>query len=108
MASILLEIVTPEGSKLRQQVDELTAPSISGEFGVLPGHLPVLAAIRTGILTWRQGSSQNSCAVGWGFIEVSSDHAYVLTDRFMRKEDVDPVRVRADLKNLDEKIEKFP
>ncbi|MCS6899192.1 MAG: ATP synthase F1 subunit epsilon [Myxococcales bacterium] len=108
MASLTLEIVTPEGRKLREQVDELTAPSVAGEFGVLPGHLPILAALRTGILSWRKGSTTGSCAVGWGFIEVSHDHAYVLTDRYASKESLDPVAIRANLKILDSKIDKYP
>lgn len=108
MAAITLEIVTPDGGKLREQVDEFTAPSITGEFGVLPGHLPVLAAVRTGIITWRKGNTADSCAVGWGFIEVSQNHAYVLTDRFIKKDQVDPVNVRVELKTLDSKIDKYP
>ena len=43
-----LEIVTPKGRALSVQVDEVTAPSVQGEFGVLTGHLPVVASIRTG------------------------------------------------------------
>jgi F-type H+-transporting ATPase subunit epsilon len=106
--ALLLEVVTPEGRKLHEQVDELTAPSVGGEFGVLPGHLPILAALRTGILTYRQGTTTGACAVGGGFIEVSETHAYVLTDRYINRSDVDPVRVRADLKTVDSKIEKHP
>jgi len=75
---------------------------------VLPGHLPILAAVRTGIITWRKGGSVGSCAVGWGFIEVSHDHAHVLTDRFVAKDKVDPVSVRAELKTIDAKIDKYP
>ena len=56
MDKILLEIVTPRGTALSAQVDEVTAPSVKGEFGVLPGHLPLLAALRTGIVSLRTGS----------------------------------------------------
>jgi F-type H+-transporting ATPase subunit epsilon len=35
---VTLEIVTPQGLALREEVDDVTAPSVSGEFGVLPGH----------------------------------------------------------------------
>ena len=46
--TISLEIVTPDGLKLKEQVNELTAPSVQGEFGVLPQHRPMLAALATG------------------------------------------------------------
>jgi F-type H+-transporting ATPase subunit epsilon len=107
--TILLEIVTPTGAALKQEVDELTAPSIAGEFGVLPGHVPILAAVKPGIISWkRKGEGgDGQCAVGWGFIEVSHDHAYVLTDRYAAKGKVDPVVVRAELKDVDAKLDKF-
>ena len=64
---IQLEIVTPKGRALEASVDEVTAPSVRGEFGVLPGHIPLLAALRAGIVTYRQGSETKRCAVGEGF-----------------------------------------
>ncbi len=61
-----LEIVTPRGRALTVTADEVTAPSVDGEFGVLPGHLPLLAALRTGLVTYRVGSEMKKCAVGPG------------------------------------------
>ena len=104
---ISLEVVTPDGAKLKTEVDELTAPSIAGEFGVLPGHLPILAALRPGVITWKAKAGTGSCAVGWGTIEVSDDHATVLTDKYAEKDDIDPVVVRAELKELDKKIDSW-
>lgn len=108
MASeIVLEIVTPEGSALKEAVTEFTAPSVQGEFGVLPGHMPVLAALRTGIVRWRRPGGDGACVIAAGFIEFSGDHATILTDRCATKESLDPVRIRADLKDIDEKIDSF-
>ncbi|HVJ16818.1 MAG TPA: hypothetical protein VM686_15360, partial [Polyangiaceae bacterium] len=45
-AAIALEIVTPNGVQLNEKVEELTAPSVDGEFGVLPQHIPLLAALQ--------------------------------------------------------------
>lgn len=104
---IALEIVTPDGVKLSEHVTELTAPSVNGEFGVLPGHRPMLAALTTGIVTYSKGSEKESVAVGAGFVEVSDDRALLLTDRFIRKPDIDPVLVRRELKEVDEAIEAF-
>lgn len=98
---IRLEIVTPEGLALSEIVDEFTAPSVKGEFGVLPGHLPLLAALRTGLVTYRAGASVVSCAIGPGFVEVADDHAVLLTDRYASKEDVDVVRTRMNLQDID-------
>lgn len=105
--TIELEIVTPDGRVLDEQVTEFTAPSVSGEFGVLPGHRPLLAALATGIVSYRKQGEEYRVAVGNGFVEVNQDKAVLITDRFIAKEDVDPVRVRLDLKEADEKLDQY-
>jgi F-type H+-transporting ATPase subunit epsilon len=102
-----LEIVTPEGVQLRESIDELTAPSVSGQFGVLPGHRPMLAALSTGIISYVRGGQTTQVAVGAGYVEIHGDRAVVLTDRFSTKAAVDPVRVRLDLKEADEALDHF-
>lgn len=106
-ATIALEIVTPDGPKLKEAVDELTAPSVDGEFGVLPQHRPLLAALATGIVTYIQNGKKQSVAVGPGFVEVANDRALLLTDRFIKQDDVDAVRARLDLKEADEQLDHF-
>ena len=104
---IALEIVTPQGVALRTRVDDVQAPSVDGELGVLPGHLPLLAALRAGIVTFHVGADETRVAVGQGFIEVADDRALLLTDVYSSKEDVDPVRVRLDLKAADEALDRY-
>lgn len=107
MANIELEIVTPEGIKLSASVSEFTARSADGEFGVLPGHRPMLAALKTGIVTFSEGGEQESVAVGPGFVEIVDDRAVLLTQKFMRQDDVDPVLARRDLKRAEEALASF-
>jgi F-type H+-transporting ATPase subunit epsilon len=102
---ILLEIVTPTGVALREHVTELTAPSVAGEFGVLPGHLPLLAALRTGLVSYRKDGRESRIAVHHGFVEVANDVAILLTEDFKKREDVDVVRVRLRLKEVDEQLD---
>ncbi len=105
--AIHLEVVTPDGLKLAADVSEFTAPSVDGEFGVLPGHVPLLAALTTGIVTYVVAGEKHAVAVGAGFAEVADDKALLITDRFIKKEDIDPVVVRLDLKEADEALDKF-
>jgi F-type H+-transporting ATPase subunit epsilon len=104
---IALEVVTPEGVALRESVDELTAPSVDGDFGVLPGHRPLMAALRTGIATYRNGSDEVRVAVGPGFAEVSGDKVVLLTDKFCKRDEIDPVLVRQDLKEADDALDAY-
>lgn len=106
-AQFHLEIVTPEGVQLSEDIDELTAPSVDGQFGVLPGHRPMLAALATGIISYIQAGAVTQVAVGAGYVEIHDDRAVVLTDRFSTKADVDPVRVRLDLKEADEALDHY-
>lgn len=105
--SILLEIVTPTGVALRKQVLDVTAPSVAGEFGVMPGHVPLLAALRTGIVTYHESGKEFRHAVAHGFVEVVGDKALVLTERFISKEDVDVVKVRLRLKEVDAELDRW-
>ena len=102
-----LEIVTPDGVVLREEVQSLTAPSVDGEFGVLPGHRPLLAALKTGIVAYTKDGSEVKVAVGPGFVEVYGDRAVLLTDNLARKDEVDPVQARLDLKDADEGLDRF-
>lgn len=101
-----LEIVTPRGRALAVTADEVTAPSVEGEFGVLPGHLPMLAALRTGIVSYKQGGESKRCAVGAGFVEANHDKVLLLTDEYIERPAIDPVVVRTELATVQEDIAK--
>lgn len=105
---IHLQIVTPEGVKFASDVDELTAPSVKGQFGVLPSHRPLLAGLKTGIVTLLQDGEEKVVAVGPGLVKVADDRASITTERFMAKDDVDPVVARKDLKEAQDAIDALP
>jgi F-type H+-transporting ATPase subunit epsilon len=92
---------------LREEVDDVAAPSVSGEFGVLPGHLPLLAALRTGIVTYHKAGQEKKLAVADGFVEIKDNRALLLTDKVASREQVDPVRVRLELKDVDEQLARY-
>jgi F-type H+-transporting ATPase subunit epsilon len=103
---IELEIVTPKGRALAATVDEVTAPSVQGEFGVLPGHLPIVAAIRPGIVSYKQGAEVKKCVVGAGFAEAGQNKLLILSDEFAERQTIDPVIVRKELAEVQPKLEK--
>jgi F-type H+-transporting ATPase subunit epsilon len=106
VAQIEVTITTPEGVELRQQVDELTAPSVQGEFGVLPGHLPLLAGLKTGVVRLVSGGEASHVAVGPGFVQVTDDgRARIITERFKRKAEVDAVVCRKELKEAEDRVD---
>jgi F-type H+-transporting ATPase subunit epsilon len=70
-------------------------------------HRPMLAALATGIVTYVQDGKTQSVAVGPGFVEVAADKALLLTDRFIKKDDIDVVRTRLELKEVDDALDHF-
>jgi F-type H+-transporting ATPase subunit epsilon len=75
---LLLEIVTPEQLVLSEEVDEVTAEGLEGDFGVLPGHINFLTALRPGSLKYRIGGSIQSVDIPGGIAEVLHDHVTIL------------------------------
>src|SRR5258708_7590054 len=104
---IQLEIVTPRGRALTAVGDEGTPPSVAGEFGVLPGHLPILAALRTGLVTYKQDGEMQRCAVGSGFAEAGPDRMVMLTNEYTARDGVDPVLVRKELAEVQGQLQKL-
>ena len=66
-----LSITTPRGAIVEADIDEITAPGLVGEFGVLPGHVPLMAALKPGVLTYRTGDKTRTLAVSQGFLQVA-------------------------------------
>lgn len=96
-AGIHLEVVTRHGVALREDVEEVQAPSVAGEFGVLPGHLPLLAALKSGVLTYKSKSGQKRAVIGPGFAEAGPEKLLVLTEHFVPEDDIDPAATQESL-----------
>src|ERR1041384_2478963 len=61
-----LEIVTPGRSLIREEVDEVVVPGSEGEFGILPGHTPLLSTLKVGELWYRQGQEKHYLPIAFG------------------------------------------
>jgi F-type H+-transporting ATPase subunit epsilon len=97
VANLQLEVATPDGLALKTEAEIVTAPSVEGEFGVLPGHLPLLAATRAGLLKYRVGGKDEVAAIGPGFVEALPDRVLVLTDAFLKPASIDRAAAERDL-----------
>jgi len=87
--TIKLELVTPERHIFTQQVDELVCPGSEGSFGVLPGHIPLVAALKPGMLKIRVGEEETVYAIGGGYAEIRPQKAVILADTAELAEDID-------------------
>lgn len=99
-----LEIATPVGLALSTECESIAAPSVQGEFGVFAGHLPLLAALRAGVVKYRVDGKDLLAAVGPGFVEAGPHKVLLLTDSFARPNDVDADKVRAELEDAEKRL----
>jgi F-type H+-transporting ATPase subunit epsilon len=104
MAALQLEVATPDGIALKTEAEIVTAPSVEGEFGVLPGHLPLLAATRAGLLKYRAEGKDQVAAIGPGFVEALPDRVLLLTDAFLKPANIDRAAAERDLAETEKKL----
>lgn len=89
MATLRLEIVTPEKTAYSEDVDMVTLPGSEGELGVFPKHVPVLTTLKPGELRVKKDGRETFLAVGEGFVEITGDSVSVLTDMALGTEQID-------------------
>ena len=101
---IALEIVTPEGLLLRDEVDEVIAPGSEGYFGVRPGHTPLMAALGLGEVSYRKEGAWRRLTCFSGWCEVMPDRVNVLAEIGERGEDIDVGRAEQALRRAEERL----
>ena len=89
MATLKLEIVTPEAKIYSEDVDMVTLPGVEGEMGIYPMHIALMTQVTSGEIVARKGGQDYYLAVGEGFVEITGDRVAVLTDMAIKADDID-------------------
>lgn len=84
-----LEIVTPEGTIYSQTIDSVVLPTLNGEIGILPGHIPLLTMLNPGELKVSHAGKEESLAIDKGFARVLGDTVSVLTEAAIEIKHID-------------------
>jgi len=106
---MLLQVVTPEGTVLNGvEITALVVPSTEGYLGVLDKHAPMVAALKPGVVRYREAERLVFMAVGSGFVEVSANQATLLVDMAERAEEIDMTSARANFQRLFDQVRKKP
>lgn len=101
---LTLEIVTPEAKVYSDTIDSVVIPTVEGEIGVLPGHLPLLTQIEHGELRVTKGAVSSLLAVSGGFAQIDGDKVRVLAEHAITEEKIDEHAVEAALKRAEEEL----
>ena len=104
-----VSIVTPEEEVWSGEADLVIGRSPEGEFGIMKGHIPFLAALVPGLVTIVSGSSRQSYLVPGGFLEASGPaeeyHVIVLADGAEEVGDIDAAEARRRIEEAKKKAE---
>jgi F-type H+-transporting ATPase subunit epsilon len=104
MATLKLEIVTPEARVYSEDVEMITLPGVEGEMGIYPQHVPLMTQIIAGEVVVRKGGQDAFLAVGEGFVEITGDHVSILTDMAVKAENIDETKAEEARKRAEARL----
>ena len=89
-----LEIISPEKTIAKDEVDVVEATGAEGEFGIMPGHTQFLTALAIGEIRYKKGNETVYLASSGGFAEVVEDRVTLLVDTAERSHEIDIERAK--------------
>ena len=105
-ATFRFELVSPEEKLMSEDVAQVTVPGEEGVFGVLPGHSPLLSAIKVGVIEIRRDATAPArrIFVSGGFADVGAEHCTVLAEEATDLTLVDVTKLDADIARLEGEV----
>lgn len=104
MATLKLEIVTPEAKVYSEDVDMVTLPGVEGEMGIYPMHVPLMTQLAAGEVMARKGGKDYFLAVGEGFVEVTGERVAILTDMAIGSDSIDEAKAEEARKRAEARL----
>src|SRR6202142_1167010 len=101
---LTLEIVTPEARVYLETVDTVVIPTVEGEVGILPGHIPLVTRVGAGERRATKGGLTQLLVVGGGFAQVTGEKVSILADSAIYEEKIDENAVAAAIKRAEEAL----
>src|ERR1051326_4644774 len=101
---LTLEIVTPEAKVYSDTIDSVVIPTVEGEIGILPGHIPLLTQVEHGELRVTKGNETIWLAVSGGFAGVEAAGAHILAEHAITEAKIDETAVEAALKRAEAEL----
>ena len=104
MATLKLEIVTPEAKVYSEDVDMVTLPGTEGEMGIYPMHIPLMTQVAAGEIIARKDGRENYLAVGDGFVQITGDKVAIMTDMAVEADNIDEVQAEEARKRAEARL----
>ena len=98
---VQFELVTPERLLLSEMVEMVVVPGTEGNFGVLPGHAPLISSIRPGTIDVYEGQTvARRIFIVSGIAEVTPERCTVLADEALPPDELDRSAIEAELQTV--------
>ncbi|MCM3239887.1 F0F1 ATP synthase subunit epsilon [Heyndrickxia oleronia] len=94
MKTLKVSIVTPDGPVYDSNVEMVSTKAQSGELGILPGHIPMVAPLQIGAVRLKNGNNTELVAVSGGFLEVRPEQVTILAQSAEKEESIDIERAK--------------
>ena len=101
---LTLEIVTPEARVYSDTVESVVIPTVEGEVGILPGHIPLLTQVNEGELRVSKDGQTVMLAVAGGFAQIEGDRVSVLAEHAVREDLIDADAVEKAIQRAQEAL----
>jgi len=102
-----VNLVTPKGVVAHTETDSVQAPGELGEFELLPGHVPMLTALRPGVLTIGT-KARNKYAVGPGYLRIDpAGSVEILVEQAVAATEIDVDSARKELQAAEADLAKW-
>lgn len=95
MKTVKVSVVTPNGPVYDAEVEMISTKAQSGELGILPGHIPMVAPLEIGAVRLKNGGKTEYVAVNGGFLEVRPTAVTILAQSAEQAESIDVARAQA-------------
>lgn len=89
----VFEIITPERTVYKDEVEEAIVPTSIGQITILPNHTSLFTQVAEGEIKVKKNSKEQSIAVAGGFLEVNKNNVTLLADYAVRSEEIEVSKV---------------
>lgn len=104
MATLRLEVVTPDKTVVSTDAEMVICPGVEGEFGILPHHVSLLSALKIGNLRYRANGKDEDVFISGGFVDVNNNSCSVLAESAEHARDIDTGRAQAARERAEQRL----
>ncbi|MFD2629355.1 F0F1 ATP synthase subunit epsilon [Oceanobacillus kapialis] len=92
MKTLTVSVVTPDGPVLEEDYEMVSCKAETGELGILPGHIPLVAPLTISAVRLKRNNGEDRLAINGGFMEVRPDKVTILAQSAEKPSDINIAR----------------